>query len=154
MEQIHSRLRQQGDDAAGMPGHIGHLGGMSMPAKANVQVLGKAQSKAEEVRIHQLGVGGKGQGMPGDIPGRDGLFQFFFLMTGNMLEVFVDQPGPGRPNKPILAGFAHLLCQFDGAGNVQLEITVGDIGSQIGETDIQVGLEDYVNFPDHCTFLH
>ena len=94
-------LRQKGNDGAGVPGHIGHFRGRGAAAKTGVERLGEGKPETEEIGVHQLGVGGEGQRVPGNIPGEDALLHPFSFRAGGLFQVLVDQPGAGGPDEPL-----------------------------------------------------
>ncbi len=77
MQVLYPGFRKIGNHGVGVAGHIGHLGGYGAPAKAFVKPFRYAQTILEELTVHQLRMGGKGQTVPGYKAVLDGLCQHF-----------------------------------------------------------------------------
>ncbi len=146
MQKSDTGLRQQGDDGAGMPGHIGHFRGGGASAEAGIEGLREGQAKTEEIGVHQLGMGGEGQRVPGNITGEDALLHHLSFRAGGLLQVLVDQPGAGGPDEFFMpASFAHFACHAQGGRDIFLEIILHHHPGEIGKTDVEVGFENEMN---------
>ncbi len=86
-----------------------------------------------------------GSRVPGDEAGRDGLLHFLALIGGGLLEIFVEEPGAGRPSVVgVVGAFAavELFGGVDGFGEKFVEIAVDDVGLRVDEASVEVAFED------------
>ncbi len=149
MEEADAGGGEKGDNPAGVTGHIGHLGSDGLAAEPAVEFLREFETGGEEGRVHQFAVDGKGESVPGEVPGDDGVLHAAASVELGVFQVLVDQPGPGRPDEALGAlGLAEDLGVAECPGDEAGEIVGNDVPGEIGETDVEVSLEDEMNLVD------
>ena len=149
MQHPDPRVGKRSNDAAGMSRHIGQLGGDGFPFEPPVQIRGNPCGEAIERIIGQFAVEREGEGVPDNIALTDRLLQLFSFFRIRLFQILGDQPGSHRPDIAELAGpytFPKVIRRFDRITDVAFEVLVNDIVRQIGESDIQMGLENEIDF--------
>ena len=130
-----------------MPRDIGHLGRDRLASEAPVQPPREAQPNTEETGIDELRVRREGEGMPGDVAVTDRSFKTPALTRRRLLQVLVNEPRPGRPDKALKAAPARLLSKTHRRRNEDVEVLLDNVRSQIGVADVEVALEDELDLP-------
>ena len=153
---IHSDMKEtdtgaihRGNDAAGMPRNIRHLGGYRLFAVFPVQLMCQQQIGFQQIQIHRLGFHRIGNTVPDNVSLPDRLFQAFHVAVRSRLKIFPNQPGTGCPDisftgtvRPQL--FRHIQC----FRNKLVDIAFFYNRAQIGEPDIEVCLKYDIDFRD------
>ncbi len=138
-----------------MAGHVRHFGGDGGLAKTFVQLLRERKAKPKQVAIHQLCMGGKRQGVPGNVSVEDALFHHFPLIGIGPFQEFIDQERSCGPNKTFRpARFTQLFRHAQGRRNVLFKVMVQHHRCVIGEANIEVGFKHNVDRLGHRTLAN
>ena len=129
------------DDAARVPGNVGHLCANRLVAEAGIERTREAESAVDHGAVEHLGLPTEGKRVPTDVAGGDGLFHGAALLRVCLLQVFVKQPGAGRPCVAVAACAAERGAGLDGLGIVDIEVLAHDRGLRIGEAHVEMALE-------------
>jgi hypothetical protein len=149
VQEGHAGLGQQRHQAPAVAGHIGHLGGHRAgggvgAAEAVVELGGDAEAGAHQVGVHQLGVGGDRQGVPGQVAALDARRHGRPPARVGVGEGPVQDPRAGGPHQPVGASGTTAAAQLGGhgqrSGEEVGEVPVLDLGGQCREPEVQVVL--------------
>ena len=146
MQVLDAGLHQMRDHSVGVAGHVGHFGGNRVPAKSGVQPLRDAQPIVEQLAVHQLGVGGQGQAVPGDDSIGNGLLQQGRVFA--LFQVELNKEGAHCPDKIPLAVLVDSPGGGNGPGDEGVQIPVQHSGGRVCKADVQVGLVHHDHFFD------
>ena len=130
---------------------VGHLGGDGLFAELGVEAAGEFQDGCEHLLVHGFGLHRVGYAVPDDVPAPDGLPEIPDGFGRCLAQIGVHEPRAGRPYVAFGAPFfAQLFGDGDGLGDEFVDISLLDLRTEFGESDVEMRLENgvYLLYPE------
>ena len=128
---------------------VGHLGGRGVLSEPGVEPLREPQDPFEQGPVHRFRLDRVGNAVPHDVAAADGLLELGCGLGRCLPQIGIDEPGAGRPDVALVTSlFAQAAGHLDGFGDVVVDVALLDLRTEVGESNVEVGLEDHEDLFD------